>query len=226
MRTRKAIRLSGYDYSRPNAFFITICCDQHRHLFGPITNGMIHLNAYGHFAHDQWLALAAAYPHIDLGEFVIMPNHMHGVIYLGEWDAADGGDGGHGDGRNGGNGRARDTAGGDDGRNAGDVDGDDKAGGGKPLPYEINDDGGVWEGLTPARDIAPPPTLSAIIGAYKSLTYRDCMALANTNNECLGKLWHRSFYEIIIRTPEAARRIRHYIRNNVQTWARDKFHGG
>lgn len=89
---------------------------------------------------------------------------------------------------------------------AGGRDGGDEAGEGEPLP---------------SRSAAP--SLSAIIGAYKSLTYRDCLTLAKKNDERLGKLWHRSFYEIIIRTPEAARSIRHYIRNNVRTWARDKF---
>jgi putative transposase len=159
----------------------------------------MHLSAYGQFAHDQWLTLADAYPHIDLGEFVVMPNHVHGMIYVG--DAADGGGG--------------------DAADAG-----ISAGGGKPLPYGIIDDSTVREGLAPSLAIPDNrPTLSAIIGAYKSLTYHDCLDLANANNKRLGKLWHRSYYEIIIRTPEAARRIRHYIRNNVLTWARDKFYG-
>ncbi len=77
MKTRKRLRLDGYDYRRANAFFITICCHQRRHLFGHITNGEMHLNAYGTFAHNQWLALMDAYPHIDLGEFVVMPNHTY-----------------------------------------------------------------------------------------------------------------------------------------------------
>ncbi|MFK8161017.1 MAG: transposase [Lewinella sp.] len=203
MQTRKTLRLSGYDYSKPNAFFVTICCDRHRHIFGHIANGVMQRNPNGQFAHDQWLALAATYPHITLGEFVIMPNHMHGIIYLGEWD---------------------------DGYNKSNlVDTGELAGGGEPLPCQPDSNKSVREGLTPSLRLAyphTPPSLSDIIGAYKSLTYRDCLKLAKTNNERLGKLWHRSFYEIIIRTPEAARRIRHYIRNNVRTWARDKFHGG
>lgn len=205
MNSRKQLRLVNYDYRQANAYFITICCDKNRQLFGRITNGCMHLNAYGEFAHYQWLALANAYPHIDLGEFIIMPNHMHGVIYVGEWgNGADAG---------------------------GTADAD------KSLPYGQINDGIVREGLAPSRNNAParnnapshnegPPTISAIIGAYKSLTYRDCMMRANENNERLGKLWHRSFYEITIRTPEAAARIRQYIRNNVRTWARDKFYGG
>jgi putative transposase len=178
----------------------------------------MHLSAYGQFAHDQWLTLADAYPHIDLGEFVVMPNHVHGMIYVGDADdAADVGDAaGGGDAAD-----AGDAAGGGDAADAG-----ISAGGGKPLPYGIIDDSTVREGLAPSLAIPDNrPTLSAIIGAYKSLTYHDCLDLANANNKRLGKLWHRSYYEIIIRTPEAARRIRHYIRNNVLTWARDKFYG-
>jgi REP element-mobilizing transposase RayT len=214
MASRKRLRLAGYDYRKANAYFITISCDKNRRLFGRITNGQMHRNSCGTFAHNQWLALSDAYPHIDLGEFVIMPNHMHGVIYVGEWDdrmnRGDGNDGA----------RALDGTG-------------EKAGGDKPLLYGKINDGTVREGLASSRNDAPsrkiattPPTISAIIGAYKSLTYHDCLALAKENNEHLGKLWHRSFYEIIIRTPEAARRIRYYIRNNVRTWARDKFHEG
>lgn len=183
------------------------------------------LNTYGQFAHDQWLALADAYPHITLGEFVIMPNHMHGVVYIGErgvGNMADDAVGGMVDDAVAG-GTADDAVGGaaddmaDD--TARDMVGDvadnmadgavgGTAGGGKPLPCRV------------------APSLSDIIGAYKSLTYRDCLAVANAKNERLGKLWHRSYHENIIRTPEASRRIRQYIRNNVQTWARDKFHGG
>ncbi|MFT4750714.1 MAG: REP element-mobilizing transposase RayT [Neolewinella sp.] len=172
----------------------------------------MHLSAYGQFAHDQWLALTGTYPLIALGEFVIMPNHMHGMIYVEKWDY--GVDAGNG------------TAGGG-------ADGHDEAEGGKHLPYVKKDGGTVRERLAPShqdtttRRIATgPPTISAIIGAYKSLTHRDSLTLAKENNVHLGKLWHRSFYETIIRTPEAAKHIRQYIRNNVRTWARDKFHEG
>ena len=216
MLTRKRLRLKNYDYRQANAFFITICCYQRRHLFGRITGEKMHLNAYGQFAHDQWLALADAYPHIALGEFVIMPNHMHGVIYLGEWEYDDSGD----DDALDANGDHRNLAygGNPDGETGGVA-----AGGGKPLPCEQNADSTVREGRAPSLEA--PPSLTDIIGAYKSLTYRDCLILAKQNNERLGKLWHRSFYENIIRTPEAARRIRIYIRNNVRAWARDKFYG-
>jgi putative transposase len=79
---RKSIRLKGYDYSQAGLYFITICCDDMKHRFGRIENGVMILNELGQIAHDEWLKLAERFPNMELDAFQIMPNHMHGIIEL------------------------------------------------------------------------------------------------------------------------------------------------
>jgi REP element-mobilizing transposase RayT len=80
---RKSIRLRGYDYSQPGAYFITICTHQRQSLFGDIVDGVMMLNTAGNIAHDEWKNISDIRHDVSLCEFVIMPNHMHGIINVG-----------------------------------------------------------------------------------------------------------------------------------------------
>ena len=77
---RRSIRLKGYDYTQAGAYFITICSYQREHTFGEIMNGEMKLSKFGLVAKQQWEKLPKRFPNIELGAFVIMPNHEHGVI--------------------------------------------------------------------------------------------------------------------------------------------------
>lgn len=79
---RHSIRLKEYDYTQPGGYFVTIVTYQRDLLFGEIVNEEMLLNKYGMVAKQQWEKLSKRYPHIVLGMFVIMPNHMHGVIQI------------------------------------------------------------------------------------------------------------------------------------------------
>ena len=81
---RRSIRLKGYDYTRPGAYFITICTYQRIHIFGEIVNGEMILNDTGKIARDQWFKTAELRPYVKLyeDEFVIMPNHIHGIVWI------------------------------------------------------------------------------------------------------------------------------------------------
>ena len=79
---RRSIRLKGYDYTQPGAYFITICTHQRHHLFGEVVDGKMQLNALGEIARQCWLAIPDHFPHTALDEFVIMPNHVHGIIWI------------------------------------------------------------------------------------------------------------------------------------------------
>jgi len=79
---RRSIRLKGYDYSSAGAYFVTIVAWQRECLFGEIVDGTMHLNRHGHIVRDAWFDLKNHYQHVELGEFVIMPNHVHGIIVL------------------------------------------------------------------------------------------------------------------------------------------------
>jgi putative transposase len=82
MHNRRSIRLKGYDYSQPGLYFITICCQDKICRFGKIENGEMILNEFGKIAHDEWEKTPQIRPNVPLGEFVIMPNHIHGIIHL------------------------------------------------------------------------------------------------------------------------------------------------
>ena|SRR3989338_430943 len=81
---RRSIRLQGYDYSQAGAYFITICAQGKECLFGAIENGVMVLNESGRVVRDEWLKTAEARVEIRTGEFVVMPNHFHGIVIISE----------------------------------------------------------------------------------------------------------------------------------------------
>lgn len=82
IHNRKSIRLKEYDYSQPGLYFITICCQDRICHFGHIDNGKMILNEFGTITYNEWLKTPELRPNVELGEFVIMPNHIHGIIRL------------------------------------------------------------------------------------------------------------------------------------------------
>jgi REP element-mobilizing transposase RayT len=79
---RKSIRLQGYDYSQEGCYFVTICTKKREPIFGSIINGVMELSNSGIVVTETWLDLENHNPDIQLGEFVIMPNHVHGIIQI------------------------------------------------------------------------------------------------------------------------------------------------
>jgi len=79
---RKSIRLKGYDYSQAGLYFITICTQNRKHLFGNIKNGKMILNNAGKMITKLWFDMINDFPKIKLHEFTIMPNHIHGIIQI------------------------------------------------------------------------------------------------------------------------------------------------
>ncbi|WP_111611071.1 transposase [Algoriphagus yeomjeoni] len=79
---RKSIRLKGYDYSQAGLYFITICCQHRACLFGDVVDGKMILNAAGTMINTEWLKLPERFKNIELHEYVIMPNHFHGILEI------------------------------------------------------------------------------------------------------------------------------------------------
>jgi REP element-mobilizing transposase RayT len=80
---RRSIRLRGYDYSSPGAYFITICTHQRECLFGEIIAGKMHLNELGKVTQNYWQRLPLHFM-VELDGFIVMPNHLHGILLLGD----------------------------------------------------------------------------------------------------------------------------------------------
>ena len=79
---RRSIRLREYDYSLPGAYFVTICTQRRECLFGEVIEGEMRLSPYGRAATECWSDLPNHYGYVELDEFVIMPNHVHGIITI------------------------------------------------------------------------------------------------------------------------------------------------
>ena len=82
IHNRRSIRLQGYDYSQAGAYFVTICTHNRKCLFGDIADGEMWLNDAGRMVQAVWDEIPAHYPGIDIDAFVIMPNHIHGIIVI------------------------------------------------------------------------------------------------------------------------------------------------
>ena len=96
---RRSVRLQNYDYAQSGAYFVTICSWQRENLFGDIVDGEMALNEYGGIVEKCWHALTDHYRHLESDEFVIMPNHFHGIIMINNCrgEVASPGDQGRGD---------------------------------------------------------------------------------------------------------------------------------
>ncbi|MCQ4574443.1 MAG: hypothetical protein NOU37_04285 [Candidatus Brocadiales bacterium] len=79
---RRSIRLKGYDYSRKGAYFVTICTQKKTCLFGDIEDRNMVLNAIGQIVENCWEEIPKHFDNVKLDVFVIMPNHLHGIIVL------------------------------------------------------------------------------------------------------------------------------------------------
>ena len=141
---RRSIRLQGYDYTQNGAYFVTICAHERLHLFGKVVDGNMHLNDWGMFVRSCWHEIPSHHPYIELDAFVVMPNHMHGVIVI----AGD-------------NGVMIDTTG-DDRRGMIDTTGDDRRGMIYHAPTDIK------------REFSKPiaHSLSSIVGTFKAAVTR------------------------------------------------------
>ena len=83
-RDRRSIRLPQYDYTQSGAYTVTICTEDRALLFGQIVDGEVRLNNYGEAVHDCWRQMPDHNHLVELDAFVVMPNHIHGIIVLGQ----------------------------------------------------------------------------------------------------------------------------------------------
>jgi putative transposase len=82
IHNRKSIRLTEYDYSQPGEYFVTICTHDKKCVFGEVTEEITKLLPMGEIAKKCWEDIPEQYPNVRLDEYVIMPNHLHGIIII------------------------------------------------------------------------------------------------------------------------------------------------
>ena len=80
---RRSIRLKGYDYSQAGIYYVTICTKDRECLFGNIINFNMELSTLGKIVEQEWHEILKRFPDVELDAFVVMPNHIHGIIIVG-----------------------------------------------------------------------------------------------------------------------------------------------
>lgn len=188
---RRSIRLPGYDYSQPGAYFITLCTHHHSYLFGKIDTETMQskmvLSQFGVIVQTTWFDLIHHNNNIELDEFVVMPNHVHGIIFITDsiYEHADSGQA--------------------DSARAGSKQAITKKKDSKPALDQ------------PARLHALPE----IVRQLKTFSARRINALRKTPGV---HVWHRNYYEHIIRNDSELQHIRQYIIDNPRRWMEDEYY--
>ncbi len=186
-------RLNSWDYTTAAAYFITICTCKRLHCFGEIENGKLIYTPVGAIADVLWYEIKNHFPNVELDKFVVMPNHIHGILIL----------------LNGGNSNNTDAA---DRR---DVVETLHA---TSLPSPPTTSIPSPQSPSTMATISPKPhSVSAIIRSYKSAVTKHARRLGFEFG------WQPRFHDHIIRDQKSFERIRNYIINNPVNWNADKF---
>ncbi len=221
---RRSIRLVGYDYARAGAYFVTLCVQDRSCELGEINNGGITLSDWGRIAAQTWTWLRNQYPYVALDVWVMMPNHLHGIIVLlDDVDALlDVGarrdvEGARHDveGARCAVGARRDVEGAR--RDAGGARHD--AGGARHDAGGARHDAPLRRGDTFSHDAIKRKPLGQLIGAFKTVSTKRINEMRGTPG---ARFWQRNYYEHIVRDEPDMNRIRQYIIENPRRWAEDR----
>ena len=80
--SRRSPRKPGYDYAAPGVYFVTLCTSQRKRIFGEIQDDRVNLSPLGQVADHYWRQLPSYFDHLALDEWIVMPNHVHAVVWL------------------------------------------------------------------------------------------------------------------------------------------------
>jgi REP element-mobilizing transposase RayT len=189
---RRSIHLQGYDYAQAGAYFFTICTQNRECLFGEVADGETILNEAGRMVEAMWDGLPGRFPTVELDQFVVMPNHIHGILVLvgaqfivpptpphqGAIDRA------------------------------------------PTIGRQTTKDAINHTPTTRPQNqdvINHAPTLGEIIRAFKAVTTRQIRLVGRQEFR-----WQRNYYEHVIRDEDSLNRIREYIATNPLRWELDR----
>lgn len=219
---RRSIRLKGYDYSQPGAYFITIVTQDRACLFGEVVDGEMQLNLAGRMVQRVWEEMPVFYPGVETDAFVVMPNHIHGIVVLVEAGPCACPDR-----------LARPAM----GQPQGVVPTMTEPDSGQPqgvAPTPTNPDPTATpiadgpQGIAPttgrSREDEPTLSLPDVVHRLKTMTTR-LYADGVRQSGWLpfrGRLWQRNYYEHIIRDDDELNFVRQYILDNPARWDVDR----
>lgn len=210
-------RLQLWDYRNPGAYFITICTHNRQHFFGECQNGKMQLSTAGAIVQGFWYEIPKHFDHVQLGAFIVMPNHVHGILKLMDDDQ---------------------SAIPHHGRDAamprpyrdGELprpnnpespnphnetpDNNQNPTNNKPQYRDKRQEPGFYKKIAPK-----PGSVSTIIGSFKSV----CTKHIRKSWPEMNFKWQERFHDHIIRDADSFYRISNYINNNPEKWKEDKF---
>lgn len=201
---RRSIRLRGYDYTRAGAYYVTVCTQDRFPLFGDVVNDEMMPNAMGAIVQRCWDAIPEHMPMVVCDAFVVMPNHVHGIIVITDVAGAS----------------AHNASSDGDGR------GGVGAGNFPPLhaaptdPGRTVDPDGTTTPRRPPIAIMVKNSLGHIMQTFKAAVSRQ--AIRDGLMPRGTPIWQRGYYESIIRDAASHDRIVQYIGKNPANWKNDR----
>jgi putative transposase len=188
-------RLAGYDYGQNGAYFITICTKNRIHYFGEIVDRKMILNEIGNLAHEYWQEIPNHFSYIELGNFVVMPNHIHGILIIN-----------------------KNTDNVDNGTLQGDIPSVETLQGFSVETLQCNVSTDTVKNQKMAEISPKSGTISSIIRSYKSIVTKHARYIDPEFE------WQSRFHDHIIRNETSFNNIQNYIENNPLNWKDDKFY--
>lgn len=211
---RRTIRLKGYDYTQAGAYFVTVVTHGREGVFGEVVGGDMQPNDAGRVVEQCWVDIPCHFMHVALDAFVVMPNHIHGIVMItdGPANGPNGPDVGAGSPRPGSLGAGTAPLHGDAATlGAGTV---ILGAGTAPLRGGFANPGAETAPLPVTR-----PTLGQIVAYFK---YQSAKSINRLRGAPGTPVWQRDYYEHIVRDESALHGIREYIVNNPLQWAVDR----
>lgn len=196
---RRSVRLKDYDYAQSGAYFVTVVTHGRKCLFGEIVNAETRLNDAGRTIERWWFELNNKFRTVETDEFVIMPNHFHGIVVIVGADLCVGP--------------------GSEGTHAG-----VPLQGTYPVRSVSRRGAPMCAPVFTPQNMTHRAPLPAIVRWFKTMTTNEYLRGVKTSGWApfQGQLWQRNYYEHVIRDEESLNRLRQYIHDNPARWEFDR----
>nr|NQU89945.1 hypothetical protein [Bacteroidota bacterium] len=192
-------RWQFWDYSAPGDYFITININHRIHLLGSVNNGEMHLSECGEIVKTEFLQIPKYHCRVILDEWVIMPNHVHCIITLGDYNHHNG----------------KSSIGETDETSVGDLPGGDRIRARKIHEFSQQEQPPTEQEIKQYRALRRKMIIPKLLGKCQMLTSKQINIIQNTPGY---KNWQPNYHDHVIRNDEEYKRIKQYIINNPKKW--------
>jgi putative transposase len=196
---RRSIRLKNYDYAFEGSYYVTVVTQRRECLFGEIVDAKMYLSNYGEIVQKWWDNIPNHFPNVETGAFVIMPNHIHGIVFVTEE-------------RRGEVVSPHDQPNDNNQKNTSNVNTSHR----REESMQTSEPDNQGGEIPPLRR----PTLGQIVAYFKYQSTKEMNEADNIG--IITKFWQRNYYEHIIRNEKELKQKTDYILDNPSRWDEDK----